>query len=101
MIKEDIVEKVYKTLGFSKKEAAFIVGEFFQVLKDALKNGEDVKISGFGNFMLKYKKPRRGRNPQTGEDLIIGARKVVTFRCSPILKEALNGGKDVHEDRGG
>ena len=90
MVKEDLVERVYKRLGFSKKEAANIVNEFFNLIKDALKNGEDVKISGFGSFVVRFKRPRKGRNPQTGEEITIEARKVVVFKSSPLLKEAVN-----------
>ncbi len=98
MVKKDLAEKVYEVLGFSKREASSIVEEFFNIIKESLRVGEDVKLSGFGSFLVKYKAPRKGRNPQTGEPIIIDARKVVTFRPSTLLKERING-KGVSEDR--
>tara|TARA_Y100000768_G_C23991489_1_gene694012 strand:- start:447 stop:833 length:387 start_codon:yes stop_codon:yes gene_type:complete len=85
--KADIVERVYKEAGFSKKEAADLVDLVFKVIKDTLARGEKVKISGFGNFHLKDKDDRVGRNPQTGEAMMISARRVLTFKPSQILKE--------------
>ncbi|MBD65491.1 MAG: integration host factor subunit alpha [Halobacteriovoraceae bacterium] len=87
MTKADIVERVYKEAGFSKKEAADLVDLVFKVIKDTLARGEKVKISGFGNFHLKDKDDRVGRNPQTGEAMMISARRVLTFKPSQILKE--------------
>lgn len=85
--KADIVEKVYKDAGFSKKEAADIVDLIFNIIKDTLSKGEKVKISGFGNFSIRDKSTRVGRNPQTGEAMNISARRVLTFKPSQILKE--------------
>lgn len=85
--KADIVERVYKEAGFSKKEAADLVDLVFKVIKDTLARGEKVKISGFGNFHLKDKDDRVGRNPQTGDAMMISARRVLTFKPSQILKE--------------
>lgn len=85
--KADIVEKVYKDAGFSKKEAADIVDLIFNIIKDTLSKGEKVKISGFGNFSIRDKATRVGRNPQTGEAMNISARRVLTFKPSQILKE--------------
>jgi integration host factor subunit alpha len=85
--KADIVERVYKEAGFSKKEAADLVDLVFKVIKDTLARGEKVKISGFGNFHLKDKEDRVGRNPQTGDAMMISARRVLTFKPSQILKE--------------
>jgi len=90
MTKADIVEKVCESNGFSKKESAQIVEQMFEILKKTLEEGENIKISGFGNFTVKAKADRRGRNPQTGEDIILEARKVLNFKPSKILKEALN-----------
>lgn len=91
MTKADIVEQVYSKIGFSKKEASELVEQVFGTLKDELKKGEKVKISGFGNFVVRGKKERVGRNPQTGEQIKISARRVLTFRPSQVLKAMLNG----------
>ncbi len=87
MTKADIVERVYKEAGFSKKEAAELVDLVFTVIKDTLSKGEKVKISGFGNFSIRDKSTRVGRNPQTGDAMNISARRVLTFKPSQILKD--------------
>ena len=87
LTKADIVERVYKEAGFSKKEAADLVDMVFGVIKDTLARGEKVKISGFGNFSIRDKKTRTGRNPQTGDAMEISARRVLTFKPSQVLKE--------------
>lgn len=94
--KADIVEKVYETIGFSKKEASELVELVFNELKGTLQNGEKVKISGFGNFVVRGKSERIGRNPQTGEQIKISARRVLTFRPSQVLKAMLNGEEYAH-----
>ncbi len=92
MTKADIVEAVYDKLGgFSKREAAEIVELVFETLKETLGHGEKVKVSGFGNFVVREKKSRMGRNPQTDEPILISARKVLTFKPSQVLKQQLNG----------
>jgi integration host factor subunit alpha len=89
--KSDIVESVYQKLGgFSKKEAAELVDLVFGAIKDTLEQGERVKVSGFGNFVVREKRPRVGRNPQTGTEITITARRVLTFKPSPVLRDALN-----------
>ncbi len=91
MTKSEIVAAVYgKVGGFSKKEAADIVELVFETIKETLGRGEKIKISGFGNFVLRDKRQRRGRNPQTGEPLTITERRVLTFKASQILKSILN-----------
>lgn len=85
--KADIVEKLHEDLGLSKKEAADTVDLLFKVIKQTLSRGEKVKISGFGNFSIRDKSTRMGRNPQTGENMSIAARRVLTFKPSQILKE--------------
>lgn len=95
MTKADIVEKVYQKIGFSKKEASELVELVFGSLKDVLQRGDKVKISGFGNFVVRGKNERVGRNPQTGEQIKISARRVLTFRPSQVLKAMLNG-EDTH-----
>jgi integration host factor subunit alpha len=94
--KADIVEKVYEKIGFSKKEASELVEMVFNSLKSTLQNGDKVKISGFGNFMVRGKNERIGRNPQTGEQIKISARRVLTFRPSQVLKAMLNGEEYAH-----
>ena len=92
MTKADIVDKVCEQVGgFSKKEAADLVDQVFDTMKAVLEKGEKIKISGFGNFVVREKKPRPGRNPQTGREITIDARRVLTFKPSPVLKSALNG----------
>jgi integration host factor subunit alpha len=91
MTKSEIVAAVYgKVGGFSKKEAADIVELVFETVKETLGRGEKIKISGFGNFVLRDKRQRRGRNPQTGQALTITERRVLTFKASQILKSILN-----------
>lgn len=90
MTKADIIEQIYEKVGFSKKESAEIVEMVFDTMKETLERGEKIKISGFGNFVVRQKRPRIGRNPQTGEEIEITARKVLTFRPSQVLKAALN-----------
>ena len=94
--KADIVEKVYEKIGFSKKEASELVEMVFNSLKGTLQKGDKVKISGFGNFMVRGKSERIGRNPQTGEQIKISARCVLTFRPSQVLKAMLNGEEYAH-----
>jgi len=90
MTKADIVESLYEKIGFSKKEAADLVELVFDQLKDTLAKGEKIKISGFGNFVVREKKSRVGRNPQTGQSIEISARKVLTFRPSQVLRAEVN-----------
>jgi integration host factor subunit alpha len=91
MTKIDIIQDVYEKLGFSKKDSGRIVESVFDIMKDSLTRGEKIKVSGFGNFLVKEKKSRRGRNPQTGTEIEITARKVLTFKSSQVLRKALNG----------
>jgi integration host factor subunit alpha len=89
--KADIIERVCDQVGgFSKKEAADLVDQVFDIMKGALAAGEKIKVSGFGNFVVREKKPRPGRNPQTGKEITIDARRVLTFKPSNVLKNALN-----------
>ena len=90
MTKADIVETIYERVGFSKKESAELVETVFEVIKDALVKGEKVKFSGFGNFIVREKNARKGRNPQTGEEIQMEERRVLTFKPSLVLKNALN-----------
>ena len=93
MKKVDIANELYEKIGISKKEALDIVELVLDTLKESLKNGEVVKIAGFGNFVVRNKRERKGRNPKTGEEIGISPRKVVTFRPSHIFKQHVNGQK--------
>ena len=90
LTKADIVESIQNHLGFPKNRSAEIVESLLEIIKKALENGEDVLISGFGKFCVKSKKERRGRNPANGQDLMLSPRKVVTFKCSGVLREKIN-----------
>jgi integration host factor subunit alpha len=92
MTKADIIEAIYEKVGgFSKKESAEVVETVFASMKDTLAVGEKIKISGFGNFIVRKKNERMGRNPQTGDPIAISARSVLTFKPSQVLKALLNG----------
>lgn len=91
MTKSDIVEAIHQRVGFSKKRSSEVVALVLDLIKEALEEGEKVKISGFGNFELRRKDPRKGRNPQTGEEIVITERQVLTFKPSQVLKDRLNG----------
>lgn len=86
LTKADLAEKLYEELGFNKREAKELVELFFEEIRDSLEKNEQVKLSGFGNFDLRDKKQRPGRNPKTGEEIPITARRVVTFRPGQKLK---------------
>lgn len=97
--KHELVQAVYNKLGgFSRKEAGDLVDLIFELMKETLGRGETIKISGFGNFVLRDKRERQGRNPQTGEPITISARRVLTFKPSHLLKQALNDGAGADED---
>ena len=88
--KADIVECIYERVGFSKKEATEIVEALFEIIKRQLEQGDKIKLSGFGNFLIHEKRPRKGRNPQTGEEITISGRRVLTFKASQVLKKVMN-----------
>ena len=90
--KAEITERLYERVGVAKHEAGEIVEAIFLLLKTRIERGEKIKISGFGNFEVRTKRPRKGRNPQTGEAITISGRRVLTFKASPLLKEAINRG---------
>ena len=90
LTKIDIIDSIYEKLGIPKKECVSIVESIFAIIKDDLDQGNDVMISGFGKWTVKTKKKRKGRNPQTGESLMIDARKVVTFKPSQVLRASVN-----------
>lgn len=91
LTKADIVDSVRHELQVSKPKSAQLVKSLLEIIKKTLANGEDVLISGFGKFCAKHKHERRGRNPQTGEDMMHGERRVVTFKCSGVLRDRING----------
>jgi len=90
MTKADIVQKISDDFKVTKRDAQSMVESVFNILKETLEAGEDVKISGFGKFEVKQKNDRRGRNPQTGEAITIAARKVLTFKPSAVLRDGVN-----------
>lgn len=92
MTRAHLVERVHENTGYSMKECARIVELALEIIKESLERGENVKISGFGSFAVRNKEARRGRNPQTGEELEITPRKVVSFKASTVLKKKMNSG---------
>ena len=84
------MKKYSESTGFSKKESFELVEQVFEILKSTIESGETIKITGFGNFVVRKKADRRGRNPQTGEEIVIGSRKVLTFKPGMVLKERVN-----------
>ncbi len=91
MTKAEIIDSVYAKIGgFSKKEASDLVEALFETMKDTLAAGHKIKISGFGNFVVRDKKERPGLNPRTRERITLAPRRVVRFRPSPVLKQTIN-----------
>ena len=90
MTKADIVEKIHANTGMTQKESMEMVEAVFSIMKSTLETGETLKISGFGSFVVKQKSDRRGRNPQTGEAITIEARRILTFKPSTVLRDAIN-----------
>jgi len=89
MRKADIANLLHERHGIPKREAAAIVEVILDEMKDCLAKGEEVKIAGFGNFTVRQKRERKGRNPKTGEEIGIAPRRVVTFRASPVFKQSV------------
>ena len=90
LTKAKLAELLHERVGVTKKEAGDLVDDVFGIMRTKLKEGEKVKISGFGNFVVRDKAARRGRNPQTNEEIIIARRRVLTFRPSAVLRSTLN-----------
>jgi integration host factor subunit alpha len=90
LIKADIINTLYLTMGISKRKSTQVVESLIAIIKDSLEQGEDVMIRGFGKFWVKEKKKREGRNPQTAHAMVLGARRVVRFKCSERLKAKIN-----------
>jgi len=92
LTKADLIDTIYNRVDLPKAKSTQVVESLVETIKNTLASGDDVLISGFGKFVVKEKRERRGRNPQTGDDLMLGERRVVTFRCSGILRDRMNGG---------
>ena len=90
MTKADIAERIQTNTDLSKKDSLDMLELVLKIMKDTLETGEKIKISGFGNFEVKHKKDRRGRNPQTGTAMTITARRILTFKPSAVLKQSIN-----------
>ena len=91
LTKANLVETVRDRCELTQKDSRILVDKLLGIIKDTLVNGEDVLVSGFGKFYIKDKRRRRGRNPATGEDLVLGSRRVVRFNCSGVLRDKING----------
>jgi len=91
LTKSGIKDAIHKQLGFTNNKSAELVELILEIIKRSLENGEDVMISGFGRFNVKEKNERKGRNPATGESMMLTKRKVVTFRSSGVLRDKING----------
>ncbi len=89
--KDSLVEMIHNEIGLNKREAKELIESFFEQIKKSLEEGNDIKLSGFGNFSLRDKAPRPGRNPKTGEEVTISSRRVVTFKSGLKLKSKLEG----------
>ncbi len=102
MTKVDLVDLIYERVGSPKKEAGEVVEAVFAIIRESLRHGSKVKISGFGTFIVNHKRARRGRNPQTGAPITICSRRVLSFKASQILKDRVNndspGGRDNERD---
>ena len=90
--KAHLADSIHDQLGLPKNQSVKVLESIIEIIKKALENGEDVLITGFGKFFVKEKKKRRGRNPATGEDLMLGSRRVVRFKCSGKLRDKMNVG---------
>ena len=99
LTKADMAERLFDQLGINKREAKYLVEGFFEEIRLALEQGEHVKLSGFGNFGLRDKNQRPGRNPKTGEEIPITARRVVTFRSGQKLKSRVDGSYDGDDSK--
>ena len=91
LTKQTLIDSVMRQCELNKSEATQTLEALLEIIKKTLASGQDVLASGFGKFCVKEKRARKGRNPQTGEDLMLRPRRVVTFQCSSVLKDAMNG----------
>ena len=92
LTKDDLMNSIHQRLGLPKSKSVRLVESLLETVKMKLELGEDVMISRFGKFCVKNKNARKGRNPATGEDLMLGSKRIVTFKCSPVLRDKVNGG---------
>ncbi len=92
LTKTQVVDSVQERIGFSRKKSTELVEQLIEIIKDTIERGDDVLISGFGKFCVKEKGIRKGRNPATGADMMLEKRKVVTFKCSSVLRDKVNNG---------
>jgi integration host factor subunit alpha len=99
LTKAEIIESVHQQLGFPKKKSTELVEQLIETIKSTLASGEDVLVSGFGKFCVNEKKERRGRNPATGDSMMLRPRRVVTFKCSGKLRRRVNGNVDGNSKR--
>lgn len=90
LTKTNIVDQVQESIGYSRKRSSDLVETLIEIIKDTIGTGEDVLVSGFGKFCVKEKGARKGRNPATGDDMMLEQRKVVTFKCSSVLRDKIN-----------
>lgn len=90
LTKTQIVDSVQERIGFSRKKSTDLIENLIEIIKATIETGDDVLISGFGKFCVKQKGVRKGRNPATGEDMMLDGRKVVTFKCSSVLRDKVN-----------
>ena len=91
LTKENLIQYLYDQVGLSKQQSKALVDNVFELMKKSLESGDDVLLSGFGKFSVRSKAPRRGRNPSTGENLTLDARRVVIFKCSGVFRDKING----------
>jgi integration host factor subunit alpha len=92
LTKAEIADVIHQELYFPKNRSAEVLELLLELIKNKLENGENVLVSGFGKFCVRSKKERRGRNPATGEDMLLSGRRVITFRCSHLLRKKINDG---------
>jgi integration host factor subunit alpha len=98
LTKADLADSIYATLPIDKQKASQIIEDYIEIIKDSLENDGKVMLSGFGSYEVKYKPPRRGRNPQTGDSITLRERRVVKFKPSQLLRKAINGQAYTDED---
>jgi len=91
LTKSDLIDSIYNSTSLPRNKSAELADALLEIMKHTLANGEDVLITGFGKFCVKEKKKRRGRNPATGNNLVLDARRVIAFRCSGVLRDRING----------
>ncbi len=94
LTKTDIVDEIQNKIGFSRKKSSDVIEQLIEIIKDSIEVSDDVLVSGFGKFCVKDKKQRKGRNPATGEDMMLEKRRVVTFKCSSVLRDKINNQKN-------